>query len=63
MKIMDGLLHRNLALYGIQLFMHHVKHTLLKMGSYSSTTMCQYWDNHLINITEQYTDYFTNTSQ
>ncbi len=23
-------------------------HTLLKMGSYSSTTMCQYWDNHLI---------------
>ncbi len=22
--------------------------TLLKMGSYSSTTMCQYWDNCLI---------------
>ncbi len=22
--------------------------TLLKMGSYSNTTMCQYWDNHLI---------------
>ncbi len=22
--------------------------TLLKMGSYSSTTMCQYWDNRLI---------------
>ncbi len=21
------------------------KSTLLKMGSYSSTTMCQYWDN------------------
>ncbi len=29
----------------------------LKMGSYSSTTMCQYWDNRL--FTEQYTDYFT----
>ncbi len=24
------------------------KNALLKMGSYSSTTMCQYWDNHLI---------------
>ncbi len=23
-------------------------YTLLKMGSYSSTTVCQYWDNHLI---------------
>ncbi len=23
-------------------------HTLLKMGSYSSTSMCQIWDNHLI---------------
>ncbi len=22
--------------------------TLLKMGSYSSTMMCQYWDNRLI---------------
>ncbi len=22
--------------------------TLLKVGSYSSTTMCQCWDNHLI---------------
>ncbi len=22
-------------------------HTLLEMGSYSSTVMCQYWDNHL----------------
>ncbi len=23
-------------------------YTLLKMGSYSSTMMCHYWDNHLI---------------
>ncbi len=25
-----------------------VSPTLLKMGSYSSTTICQYWDNRLI---------------
>ncbi len=27
---------------------HKLLCTLLKMGSYSSTTMCQYWDNRLI---------------
>ncbi len=27
------------------LYFSHVHGTLLKMGSYSSTTMCQYWDN------------------
>ncbi len=36
-------------------------YTLLKMGSYSSTTMCQYWDNRLIYW--EYTDYYTNMSQ
>ncbi len=35
--------------------------TLLKMGSYSSITMCRYCDNHLIYW--EYTDYFTNMSQ
>ncbi len=34
---------------------------LLPMGSYSSITMCQYWDNRLIHW--EYTDYFTNISQ
>ncbi len=29
--------------------------------SYSSTMVCQYWDNCL--FTEQYTDYFTDMSQ
>ncbi len=35
--------------------------TLLKMGGYSSTAMCQYWDNRLIYW--EYTDYFTSMSQ
>ncbi len=28
--------------------MQYVNSTLLKMGSYSTTMMCQYWDNGLI---------------
>ncbi len=27
---------------------YHYLGTLLKMGSYSNTTVCQYWDNRLI---------------
>ncbi len=35
---------------GKQLILHVCTYsvTLLKMGNYSSITMCQYWDNHLI---------------
>ncbi len=36
--------------------------TLLEMGSYSSTTMCQYMET-ITQFSEQYTDYFTNMSQ
>ncbi len=37
--------------------------TLLKMGSYSSITMCQYWDNRLIYWEYAIADYFTNMFQ
>ncbi len=44
---------------GTQSKVNTAEYALLKMGSCSSTTLCQYWDDR---FTEHCTDYFTDTS-